>query len=75
MLLEMNAVKVPVTAKVQRISTNCAPFTFHFFCKEFNMVQREEKNECAVNFFHLIILMAVYIDFNDVLCIQQNAIL
>jgi len=39
------------------------------------MVQREEKNECAVNFFHLIILIAVYIDFNDVLCIQQNAIL
>jgi hypothetical protein len=74
MLLEMNAVKVPVTAKVQRISTNCAPFTFHFFCKAFNMLQREEKNECVVNFFHLIILIAVSIDFNDVLYIQQNTI-
>lgn len=55
-LLEMNAVRDPVTAKVHRIRINWGPVTFHFCCSLFNMMQREEKNECVVNFLYPFIL-------------------
>lgn len=43
MLREMNAVVVPVTAKVQSMKKSWEEETFHFCCSLLNMMQREGK--------------------------------
>jgi len=53
--LDITAVVVPVTAKVQRMSSNWSEETFHFCCSLFNMMQREEKNEYLLFFSPLFI--------------------
>lgn len=53
--LEITAVVVPVTAKVQRMSSSWSEETFHFCCSLFNMMQREEKNEYLLFFSPLFI--------------------
>ena len=61
--LEIYAVVVPVTAKVQRIRNSWPDETFHFCCNLLNMMQREEKKRFGAVFTILIISMRSKLTF------------
>lgn len=61
--LEIYAVVVPVTAKVQRIRKSWPDETFHFCCNLLNIVQREEKKGFSAVFTNLIISMPSKLTF------------
>jgi hypothetical protein len=60
---EMKAVRLPVTANVQRIRNSCMPPTFHFCCNLLNMLQREEKKGFGAVFAFLNISMRPKLTF------------
>jgi len=61
--LEIYAVVVPVTAKVQRIKKSWPDETFHFCCNFLNILQREEKKGFGAVFAFLNISMSPKLTF------------